>query len=339
MSAKAGHYFLKLYDMDLKSFHGALRQIAEERGITPEKIIETIEAAIATAYKKDYGQKGQKIKAKFNPVSGDAQFWQVKLVVDSSMLYSDEEVLALKEKKQPFEDAPSAEGEFPKKFIFNPEKHIMFQEAKKEYPKVKSGDEIEIPLATKQDYGRIAAQTAKQVILQKIREAEKETIFSEYKSKEGEIVSGVVQRIEGPIIFVDIGKTLGVLNREEQISGEFYRPGQRLKFYILKVEDTKKGSMVALSRAYPKLVSRLFELESPEISSGAVVIKSIAREAGFRTKIAVVSTEEGVDPVGACVGQRGTRIMAVINELGGEKIDVILYDEKPEKYIENALAP
>ena len=339
MSAKAGHYFLKLYDMDLKSFHGALRQIAEERGITPEKIIETIEAAIATAYKKDYGQKGQKIKAKFNPVSGDAQFWQVKLVVDSSMLYSDEEVLALKEKKQPFEDAPSAEGEFPKKFIFNPEKHIMFQEAKKEYPKVKSGDEIEIPLATKQDYGRIAAQTAKQVILQKIREAEKETIFSEYKSKEGEIVSGVVQRIEGPIIFVDIGKTLGVLNREEQISGEFYRPGQRLKFYILKVEDTKKGSMVALSRAYPKLVSRLFELESPEISSGAVVIKSISREAGFRTKIAVVSTEEGVDPVGACVGQRGTRIMAVINELGGEKIDVILYDEKPEKYIENALAP
>src|SRR3989338_10022640 len=137
--------------MDLKNFQRALAQIAEARGISEQAIIETIESAIATAYKKDYGQKGQKIKAKFNPVSGDAQFWQVKLVVDSSMLYSDEEVLALKEKKQPFEDAPSAEGEFPKKFIFNPEKYIMLEDAKKEYPKVKSGDEIEIPLATKQD--------------------------------------------------------------------------------------------------------------------------------------------------------------------------------------------
>jgi len=325
--------------MDLKGFKGALAQIAEERGISPEKVIETIEAAIATAYKKDYGQKGQKIKAKFNPVSGDVKFWQIKLVVDDSMLYTDEEIKEMKERKEVPPDEARPGEEAPKKYIFNPEKHIMLEDAKKDYPNIKAGEEIEIPLVSKQDYGRIAAQTAKQVILQKIREAEKETISSEYKSKEGEIVSGIVQRIEGHTVFVDIGKTLGILNREEQIPGEFYRPGQRLKLYILKVEDTPKGSIVMLSRVYPKLVSKLFELEVPEIAAGTVVIKSIAREPGFRTKIAVATNEEQVDPIGACVGQRGTRIMAVINELGGEKIDVVTYEENPEKFIANALAP
>jgi len=324
--------------MDIKNFKSALSQIAEERGISAEKIIESIDAAIATAYKKDYGQKGQKIKAKFNPVSGDAKFWQVKLVVNEDMLYTDEEIEEMKENKE-FPQEDFADGEEDKKVVFNPEKHIMLADAKKDFPKAKVGEEIEIPLISKQDYGRIAAQTAKQVILQKIREAEKETISSEYKSKEGEIVSGIVQRVEGHTIFVDIGKTLGVLQREEQIPGEFYRPGQRLKLYVLKVDDTSKGSVVLLSRAYPKLISKLFELEVPEIASGSVVIKSIAREAGFRTKMAVASEEEGVDPIGACVGQRGTRIMAVINELGGEKIDVIPWDKNPEKYIANALAP
>jgi len=324
--------------MDIKNFKSALSQIAEERGISAEKIIESIDAAIATAYKKDYGQKGQKIKAKFNPVSGDAKFWQVKLVVDEDMLYTDEEIEEMKENKE-FPQEDFADGEEPKKVVFNPEKHIMLADAKKDFPKAKVGEEIEIPLISKQDYGRIAAQTAKQVILQKIREAEKETISSEYKSKEGEIVSGIVQRVEGHTVFIDIGKTLGVLQREEQIPGEFYRPGQRLKLYVLKVDDTSKGSVVLLSRAYPKLISKLFELEVPEIAAGSVVIKSIAREAGFRTKMAVSSEEEGVDPIGACVGQRGTRIMAVINELGGEKIDVIPWDKNPEKYIANALQP
>ncbi|OGZ84815.1 MAG: transcription termination factor NusA [Candidatus Staskawiczbacteria bacterium RIFOXYD1_FULL_39_28] len=325
--------------MDIKSFQRALAQIAEERGISSEKVIETIEVAIATAYKKDYGEKGQKIKAKFNPVSGDVKFWQIKLVMDNSMLYTDEELEEMQERKEVPQDEARPGEEAPKKYVFNEEKHIMLADAKKDYPKIKAGEEIEIPLVSKQDYGRIAAQTAKQVILQKIREAEKETISAEYKSKEGEIISGIVQRIEGQTIFIDIGKTLGLLNREEQISGEFYRPGQRIKLYILKVEDSPKGSVVVLSRAYPKLISKLFELEVPEIASGSVVIKSIAREPGFRTKIAVVSNEEGVDPIGACVGQRGTRIMAVINELGGEKIDVVHFEEKPEKYITNALAP
>jgi len=325
--------------MDIKSFKGALAQIAEERGISPERVIETIEAAIATAYKKDYGEKGQKIKAKFNPVSGEVKFWQVKLVVDNSMLYTDEEIEEMKENKIIPQDEARPGEEAPKKYVFNEEKHIMIIDAKKDYPKIKVGEEIEIPLVSKQDYGRIAAQTAKQVILQKIREAEKETISSEYRSKEGEIVSGIVQRVEGHTIYIDIGKTLGLLNREEQIPGEFYRPSQRLKLYIMKVEDSPKGSVVLLSRAYPKLISKLFELEVPEIAAGTVVIKAIAREPGFRTKIAVVSNEQGVDPIGACVGQRGTRIMAVINELGGEKIDVISWDDKPEKFIANALSP
>ncbi len=325
--------------MDIKNFKVALSQIAEERGISPEKVIETIESAIATAYKKDYGEKGQKIKAKFNPVSGDVKFWQVKLVVNNDMLYTDEEIEEMQERKEIPQDEARAGEEAPKKYVFNPEKHIMIDEAKKDYPKIKLGEEIEIPLVSKQDYGRIAAQTAKQVILQKIREAEKETISSEYRSKEGEIVSGIVQRVEGHTVFVDIGKTLGILNREEQIPGEFYRPSQRLKLYIMKVEDTPKGSVVMLSRAYPKLISKLFELEVPEVASGTVVIKAIAREPGYRTKIAVSSNEEGVDPIGACVGQRGTRIMAVINELGGEKIDVIAWEEKPEKFIANSLSP
>jgi len=328
--------------VDLKSFQRALGQIAETRGISPEVIIGTLEAAIATAYKKDYGKKGQKIKAKFNSVSGDVKFWLVKLVVDESMLYTEEEIEALKEKKiMPSEDFDKVgEGqEAPKKVVFNPEKHVMLEDAKKENPDIQVGQELEIPLESRQDYGRIAAQTAKQVILQKIREAEKDVIASEYRSKEGEIISGVVQRIEGNTILIDIGKTLGILNREEQIPGEFYRQGQRLKFYILKVEDGPKGSVVVLSRAYPKLVSRLFELEVPEISSGVVVIKSIAREPGFRTKIAVASTQAGIDPIGSCVGQRGTRIMAVINELGGEKIDVIEWQEEPAKFIANALSP
>jgi len=316
----------------MKNFTSAISQITEEKGIALEKVIDSIETAIAAAYKKDYGEKGQLIKAKLDPKTGQAKFWQVKLVVTEDMIYSEEELEKLKmESKE--------EIEKEKKVRFNPERHIILKEAKKIKPKIKAEEELEIPLKTKDDYGRIAAQTAKQVILQKIREAERETIFDEYKSKEGEIVSGIIQRIEGRNIFVDIGKTLGILSKEEQVFAEFYKPGQRLKFYILKVEDTPRGPAVFLSRVYPKLVSKLFELEVPEIAQGQVVIKSIAREPGARSKIAVESTEENIDPIGSAVGQRGTRVMAVINELGGEKIDIIEYSEEPEEFIANSLSP
>ena len=340
-------------NIDLKSFASAVAQIAEEKGVSPEKVLESIEAAIAAAYKKDYGGKGQIIKAKLSPETGRVRFWQIKQVVDEKMIYSEKELEKLKEKRIEEEPAegPARSGrvvgglEFAKaqatkeKVRFNPEKHIMLEEAKKIKPKIKVGEELEIDLEPQKDYGRIAAQTAKQVIIQKIREAERESIFEEYKSKEGEILSGIVQRIEGRNVFLDIGKTLGVLSKEEQVPGEFYRPGQRLKVFVLKIEETPKGPVVFLSRVYPKLVTKLFELEVPEVAAGSVVIKSIAREAGSRSKIAVASTIKEIDPIGAMIGQRGTRVMAVINELGGEKIDIIEYSEEPEKYIANALSP
>jgi len=316
--------------MDIKNFTSAINQIAEEKGIPAEKVMETIEMAIAAAYKKDYGKKGQIIKAKLSPKTGQVKFWQVKQVVDQSMVYSEEELEKLKEKREEAEE---------RKIRFNPEKHIMAEEAKKKNPKIKPGQDLETPLDIQEDYGRIAAQTAKQVILQRIREAEREVIFSEYKSKEGGIISGIVQRVEGRTVFLDIGKTLGILPREEQVPGEFYRPGQRLKVYIVKVEETSKGPVVFLSRAYPKIISKLFEIEVPEVSAGSVVIKSVAREAGSRSKIAVSSTVEGVDPIGSMVGQRGTRVTAVINELGGEKVDIIEWQEDPEQYIANSLSP
>ncbi|KPJ73669.1 hypothetical protein AMJ48_00470 [Parcubacteria bacterium DG_74_1] len=328
--------------MDVKSFASAITQIAEEKGISPEKIWETIESAIAAAYKKEYGKKGQVTKCKLDRQSGEVQFWQIKSVVTKSMIYTEEELEKLKEKKEKnIEEELSLvkSGEDKGKVRFNPEKHIMLEEAKKIKPKIKAGEELEILLESRGDYGRIAAQTAKQVILQKIREAERESILTEYKTKEGEIISGIVQRIEGRNVFLDIGKTLGILTREEQVPGEFYRPGQRLRLFLLKVEEGPKGPVIFLSRAYPRLVSKLFELEVPEISAGQVEIKSIAREPGSRTKIAVASKAEGIDPIGSAVGQRGTRVQAVINELGGEKIDIIEYSEEPETYIANSLSP
>jgi N utilization substance protein A len=321
--------------MDLKNFASAIAQIGEEKGIPAEKVIESIAQALAAAYKKDYGEKGQVIKAELDQKTGEVKFWQIKTVVDESMIYSEQELEQLKDEKIDIEK----EGEDKGKVRFNSEKHIMLDDAKKKKPKIKVGDEFVVQLKTQKDYGRIAAQTAKQVIMQRIREAEKETIFEEYKSKEDQIVSGIVQRIEGRNIFFDIGKTLGILPKEEQVRGEFYRPGQRLKVYILKVEETPKGPVILLSRAYPKLVSKLFELEVPEIAAGTVAIKSIAREAGSRTKISVASSEEEIDPIGAAVGQRGTRVQVIINELGGEKIDIIEHSDDPQKYISNALSP
>jgi len=318
--------------MDIANFKRLITQISREREIPFEKVIETIESAIAAAYKKDYGKKSQIIQAKLDLETGKLEFLQVKQVLDASMVYSEEELEKLK-------SSPAEELAEKKKVRFNPERHIMIEEARKIDSKIKTGSELKIPLKSEEDYGRIATQAAKQVILQKLKETEREITFDEYKSKEGEIISGIVQRIERNNIYVDIGKILGILSREEQVRGEFYRPKQRMKFYILNVEKTAKGPIIFLSRAHPKLVSKLFELEVPEISSGAVQIKAIAREPGFRTKIAVISTQEGIDPIGSLVGQKGTRIMAVINELGGEKIDVIEYSDEPEKYIANSLSP
>ena len=327
--------------MDIKNFTSAIAQIAEEKGIAQEKIVETIEMAIASAYKKEYGERGQIIKAKLDPKSWDVKFWQVKQVLDKDMVYSDEELENLKNQKESsFASANRSEDkEEEKKVRFNSERHIMIEDAKKINSKIKPDDELTTALETKYEFGRIAAQTAKQVIIQRIKEAERETILEEYKSKEGEIVSGIVQRIESGAVFMDIGKTTGILAKPEQTPGEFYKIGQRLKVYIISVEQGPKGPTVFLSREYPKIISKLFELEVPEVAANDVIIKSIAREAGSRSKIAVFSETEGVDPIGSMVGQRGTRVGAVIAELNGEKIDIIEWSEKPEKLIANSLSP
>ncbi|MDD3386587.1 MAG: transcription termination factor NusA [Candidatus Pacebacteria bacterium] len=336
--------------MDFQSFLSAIGQISEEKGLSSEKIIETVEHALASAYKKEYAKRGQVIKAKINSKNGKMEFSRVMLLVDDTMVYipeklegEEEETFKIKKSYRPTEEElepdVSKEESSEKRVRYNEEKHLLIEEAKKKDIKLEPGEELIIPLETKEDFGRIAAQTAKQVVLQKIREAEKEIVLEEYKSKEGEIVSGIVQRIEGSNIYFDIGKSLGVLPREEQIRGEFYKEGQRLKLYILRVDTTPRGPVILLSRSYPKLISKLFELEVPEIQAGQLEIKSIAREAGSRTKISVASESEEIDPIGSMVGQRGVRVSAVMSELGGEKIDIIEYDEDPVKYIFNALSP
>lgn len=321
--------------LDINLLKKFIEQIAKERDIPQNMVIETIESALGTAYKKEYGKKDQKIVAKIDQKTGNVSFWQIKKVLSKDMIYTEKELEKLKKTKNKKEK----EEKDKKKIRFNPERHILIDEAKKMEKNVKVNDEIKIKLKPEEDFGRIAAQVAKQVILQKLKESERDVAFKEYKDKEGKLVSGIIQRVEKDAVFVDIGKTIGILPKSEQVKGEFYRPGQRMKFFVTKVQQSTKGPVVYLSRAHPKLITQLFELEVPEIKAGSVKIVSIAREPGFRTKVAVKSLQEGVDPIGSLVGQRGTRIMAVITELGGEKIDVIQYSDNPEQYIKNSLSP
>lgn len=331
--------------IDEKNFQITLEQLESERGIPKEKIIEGIEAALAAAYKKEYGKKGQDIKAKFDIKTGKTKFWQIKNVVDESIIKSEEELeqerLAREEmgEKKEIEQKEEDEKQKEKKVVFNPERHIWLEEAKKIKGNIKVGEELAFPLEPKEDFGRIAAQTAKQVLTQKIREIEKELIFEEFTKQEGEVVSGIVHRISDGNIFIDLGRAIGVLPRSEQIKGEHYRVGERVKALLLLTERGINDINVHLSRSHPKFLIKLFEIEVPEIMSGAVEIKSIARDPGSRAKIAVRSIEKGVDPVGSLVGQRGVRVNAVINELGGEKIDIISWSEEPDQFIANALSP
>lgn len=319
--------------IDYKQFLLALDQIAEEKGISKEKVIETLEAALAAAYKKDYGKKGEIIRTKFDLESGKFEVFQVKLVVDESMLKKEDDTE---------EEVPMREDDLEietKKVRFNSDRHVMLDEAKKIKKGAKAGDELIFPLPFHEEFGRIAAQTAKQVITQRIREAERGAVYEEYKTREGEIVSATVQRVEGKNVFLDLGRTAGIMFPEEQIPREFYRVGARIRAIILSVQQHPRGPSIILSRSHPKFVSKLFEFEVPEVAAGTVEVKAIAREAGSRTKIAVVSKEKGVDAIGSLVGQRGTRVSTVINELGGEKIDIIEWSEDSTKFIANALSP
>lgn len=315
--------------LDLKTISSAIAQISEEKNIPKEKVLETIEMALAAAYKREYGKKGESVRAKFDLDSGELRFWQIKSVVDESMLKKEGEE----------EESPEILEPGERKIRFNPDRHILIEEARKVKAEVLPGEELEFELETHADFGRIAAQTAKQVILQRIHEAEREMVFEEYKNKEGEVLSGIVQRIEGRTIFVDLGKAIAIMFSDETVSTERYYPGERMKFYAVAVEQNPKGPSVFLSRSHPKFVSKLFAMEVPEIADGIVEIKGISREPGSRTKIAVMSHDEAIDPIGACVGQKGTRVNAVNGELGGEKIDIISWSDDPAEFIANALAP
>src|SRR3989344_7487804 len=312
---------------DLKVINSVLDQLEEERGIPRDKVLEAIEAALATAYKKEYGKKGQIVRAKFDIGAGSAEFSQVKIVVDESRVKIESEE---EEKEENPEDD---------RVRYNPEHHILIEDAKKIKKGVELDEEITFPLEPKGDFGRIAAQTAKQVIIQKIREAEKVSTVSEFGKREGEIIVGTVQRQERGNLYIDLGRTTGILPYEEQIPGERYKQGERVRAYLYSVDENTRGVFLKLSRSHPKLLAKLFELETPEISNGTVEIKAIAREPGSRSKIAVYSKDSHIDPVWSLVGQRGVRVSTVMSELSGEKIDIIEWSADSKKFIEDSLSP
>ena len=320
--------------LDIKELSKAVRQVAEEKGLAPETITEAIESSIAAAYKRDYADRGGIVKCKLDEKAGTLRFWQVKTVVDDTTVRFVDE--SMEEEGEKREYGGDEEQKLPR---FNPERHITLEEAKKIKSDAAVGDELTFPLETKEDFGRIAAQTAKQVILQKLRESERESILTEWTGKAGQIVSGEVQRFDRGNVFVNLGRAIGVMFANESIPNEHYRAGERLRFLVLTVQEDTRMPGIILSRANPQFVAELFKVEVPELAEGAIAIKDIAREPGNRTKIAVASSAEGVDPVGALVGQRGTRVMAVNNELGNEKIDIIEWSEDPENFIANALSP
>jgi len=308
---------------DLKVINSVLAEMEETRGIPREKIITAIEMALAAAYKKEYGKKGQIIRAKFNPETGDLEFNQIKIVVDDTLVRP--------------EDEEAKEGD--DRTRFNPEHHIMLETARMIKKDAQVDDELEFPLESKEDFGRIASQTAKQVVMQRIREAEKVSVLEEFGERVGEIVTGHVQRFERGNLYIDLGRAVAVLPYEEQIKGERYRQGERIRALLYHVDESPRGTFLKLTRASGEFLVKLFAEEAPELANGTVEVKAVAREAGSRAKIAVYSDDPQIDPVGALVGGRGVRVSTVTSELGGEKIDIIEWVDDEIEFIERALSP
>jgi len=318
----------------------ALKQICEEKKIPMDLVLQALEQALAAAYRKDFGEKDQNIRVEFNPETGKMRIFDVKTVVKTIERKNEKEETVLFVPLEKEKQEEKREGEEKKtERRFNAKTDITLKEAKKIKKKAKLGEEIKQELKAPSGFGRVAAQVAKQVIVQRLNEIEKDVLYQEFKNKEGKVLTGFVQRKELGRVLVDFDRLTAILPRENQIPGERYEPGQRIKVYIVSVEKTSKGPKVILSRTHPEIVRELFTSEIPEIQSGSIEIKSIAREAGSRSKVAVQSKEENIDPVGSCIGQRGARIQTIISELGGEKIDVVQYNEDPLKYISQALAP
>jgi len=329
--------------LDVKALNLALEQLEEERKIPKAKIVEALEQALAAAYRKDFGKRHQIIRSHIDLSTGVMEFWQVKMVVDETTVRmpeegeEEEEEVVRRGWNTPEPVAPE-EGE-EKLPLYNPEKHIFLHEASMIKKDVQLGDEIVFSLETEEDFGRVAAQTAKQVIMQGIREAERSSVFSEYGDKEGTIVHGVVQKIDRGNVIVELGRITAMLPKKEQIPGEFYKQGARVRAYLYSVEEGQRGINLWLSRTHPRFLTELFAQEAPEVASGTVEIKAIAREPGSRSKIAVWSHDEGIDPIGSLVGQKGVRVSTVMNELGGEKIDIIEWSENPRQFIASSLSP
>ncbi|MBU1131547.1 transcription termination factor NusA [Patescibacteria group bacterium] len=313
----------------------AVQLICEEKNISVESVLETIEAALAAAYRKEFGNKKQNIKVSYDLAANKMEIFDVKTVVEDIDLEELEtQRQELEAKKEAGEEVD--EEEFKR---FNPKTEMMLAEAKELDAKAEIGQELKIKLEVPGEFGRMAAQTAKQVIIQRLREAERETIFNEFKEKEGQLFNVVVQRREGRNVYCDINKAMAILPPDEQMFNEQYNSGQRLKAILISIARSARGPEMIVSRAHPDLLKELFKMEVPEIAAGAVEIKSVAREAGARSKIAVMSHEDNIDPVGSCVGQRGTRVQTVINELSGEKIDIIEWSDNVETFIANSLSP
>lgn len=285
-------------------FIEALQQISKDKGISKDVLIDALEAALISSYKRNFGT-AQNVRVEINRETGDVKVFSQRKVVEEV----EDELL-----------------------------EISLEDARKIDPNYEVGEIVEREV-TPRNFGRIAAQNAKQVVVQRIREAERGIVFDEFINRESDIITGTVSRIAKGIVYVNLGKTEAILGPNEQIPNEEYNHGDRIKTYIVEVKKTTKGPQITVSRSHPGLIKRLFELEVPEIHDGIVEIKSISREAGSRTKIAVESKDENVDPVGACVGPKGARVQAIVDELKGEKIDIIKYSKDPTEFITSALSP
>ena len=285
-------------------FMQAFEELGKEKGIAPEILFDAIEAALISAYKRNFGS-AQNVRVSLDRITGEIHVFARKIVVTE---------------------------------LTEQHLEVSLAEAKEIDPRYEENDIIEIEVTPK-DFGRIAAQTAKQVVVQRIREAERGIIYDEFSNRESDILTGIVQRIEQKNVFIDLGKAEAILAPTEQIPFEQYKHGDRVKSYIIEVKKTTKGPQILVSRTHPGLLKRLFELEVPEIQDGIVEIKSVAREPGMRSKIAVYSRDEDIDPVGACVGHKGMRVQTIVDELKGEKIDIVKWSPDPVKYIANSLSP
>jgi len=283
----------------------ALEQLEEERGISKDVIIEAIEAALLSAYKKNFGSTAQNMRIEMDRATGEMRAYQVRTVVEH---------------------------------VEDPTTQIALAQVREWDPSAQVGDMVEVEVTPK-DFGRIAAQTAKQVVVQRLREAERELVYKEFRDREGDIVTGIVQRIERKNVYLDLGRIEAVLPPPEQIPRESYRQGERVKAYVVEVRQGTRGPQIVVSRTHPGLLKRLFELEVPEVYEGIVELKAIAREAGTRSKVAVASRDRNVDAVGACVGPKGSRVQAIVDELRGEKIDIVAWSPDAAQFVAAALSP